>query len=76
MIVDNPKRNIRRWIGAVFFTGEFLRRRSEFAHEIDIVIGQDFLQDCGNAFEPHARVDMFRRQLFELAVFLAVVVTD
>src|SRR5262245_55983051 len=61
VIVDNAERYVGHRIDAIFLAGQVFYCCGESAHEVDIVVGQDVLQDGGDAFKAHAGIDMLSR---------------
>src|SRR5215470_17306957 len=66
MVVDDAKRNVGHWIGAVFFPCDSLGGGRERAHIVDVIIGKNVLEDGGDALKPHTSVDVLRWQFLQL----------
>ena len=76
MVGDDAEGDVRVGIHSIGSPGDFFRGGDEIAHEIDIVIRQDTLQNRRDTFESHAGVDMLSGKFRQPSVFVAVILDE
>ena len=76
MVGNDTEGDVRVGIHSIGSPGDFFRGGDEIAHEIDIVIRQDTLQNRRDTFESHAGIDMLSGKFRQASVFVAVILDE
>ena len=72
MVRDDPKGNVRLFIGFVSDSRLFADCSDDILNGIDLEHVVDALHDAGKPFEPHAGIDVFMRKLGVVAVTVVI----